>query len=75
MNLYASIFRSPFLAVQAIEVLRNGETVVVGERFFVFCLFRAAIATYGGSQARGPIRAVVAGHSHSNIRSGSKLRL
>ena len=28
--------------------------------FFVFCLFRAALASYGGSQARGLIRAVAA---------------
>ena len=36
----------------------------------LFCLFRATPAAYGGSQARGPIRAVAAGlpHSHSNAR-------
>ena len=34
-----------------------------------FFLFRAALATYGGSQARGPIGVVAAGlrHSHSNV--------
>ena len=39
--------------------------------FFVFCLFRAALTAYGGSQARGLIGAVAAGlcHSHSNARS------
>ena len=39
--------------------------------FFVFCLFRAAPAAYGGSQARGLIGAIVAGlHlSYSNARS------
>ena len=39
--------------------------------FFLFCLFRAAPTTYGGSQARGLIRAVAAGlwQSHSNARS------
>ena len=38
---------------------------------FVFCLFRAALAAYGGSQARGGVRAVAAGlcHSHRNTRS------
>ena len=37
---------------------------------FVFCLFRAAPAACGGSQARGLIGAVVASlhHSHSNAR-------
>ena len=36
--------------------------------FFVFCLVRATPAAYGGSQARGPIRAAAAGlrQSHSN---------
>ena len=42
---------------------------------FVFCLYRAAPAAYGGSQARGLIEATAAGlhQSHSNTRS--KLRL
>ena len=37
----------------------------------VFLLFRAIPAVYGGSQARGPIRALAASlyHSHSNARS------
>ena len=37
----------------------------------VFCLFRAAPAVYGGSQARSLIGAVAAGlhHSHSSARS------
>ena len=50
--------------------------VSVGSIFFLsFCLFRAAPVAYGGSQARGPIGAVVAGlcHSHSNL--GSKWHL
>ena len=39
--------------------------------FFFLCLFRAAPAAYGGSQAKGPIRAVANGlhHSHSHARS------
>ena len=38
---------------------------------FIFCLFRAAPATHGGSQARGQIGAAAAGlhHSHSNVES------
>ena len=36
-----------------------------------FCLFRAVPKTYGGSQARGPIRDVAGGlhHNHSNVKS------
>ena len=36
--------------------------------FLIFCLFRAALAAYGGSQARNPIGAVAPGlrQSHSN---------
>ena len=39
--------------------------------FFFLLLFRAMPAEYGGSQARGPVRATVASlwHSHSNARS------
>ena len=38
---------------------------------FLFFLFRAELAAYGGSQARGQMRAVVTGlhHSHSHTRS------
>ena len=43
---------------------------------FFFCLFRVASVAYGGSQARGQIRAVAAGlcHNHSNARSKPCLR-
>ena len=39
--------------------------------FFFFCLFKATLASYGSSQARGQIRAVATGlhHSYSNTRS------
>ena len=42
--------------------------------FFVF--YRAALAAYGGSQARGRIGATAAGlhHSHSNMGSEPRLR-
>ena len=44
--------------------------------FFAFCLFWAAPVAYGGSQARGLIRATGAGlrHSHSNAISKQHLR-
>ena len=44
--------------------------------FFFPCLFKAAPAACGGSQARGLIRAVAAGlyHSHNNARSEPHLR-
>ena len=43
---------------------------------FLFCHFRAALEAYGGSQARGWIRAIVAGlcHSHRNSRFEPCLR-
>ena len=45
--------------------------------FFFFCLFRDALAAYGGSQARGQIGATNASlcYSHSNARSKPHLRL
>ena len=44
--------------------------------FCLFCLFRAPLVAYGGSQARGLIRAVATGlrQSHSNARSEPCLR-
>ena len=43
---------------------------------FIFCLFRATPTAYGGSQARGRIRAVAASlrQSHSNVGSEPRLR-
>ena len=45
--------------------------------FVLFFLFRAAPTDYGGSQARGRIRAIATGlcHSHSNSRSEINLWL
>ena len=42
---------------------------------FFFWLFRAAPAAYGGSQARGPSRAIASGLCHSHSNAGSKPRL
>ena len=45
---------------------------------FYFCIFsfsRATPMTYGGSQARGLIRAVAAGLRQSHSNTGSELRL
>ena len=41
--------------------------------YYYYCLFRAAPAAYGGSQARSQIGAVVAGLHHSYSNAGSKL--
>ena len=43
--------------------------------FFVFCLFKAAPAAYGVSQARGPIGATAAGLCHSHSNAGSEPHL
>ena len=37
--------------------------------FFLLLLFRAPLAAYGGSQARGPIGATAAGLRHSQAMS------
>ena len=39
---------------------------------FYFLLFRATPVAYGGSQARGQIRAVATGLYHSHINVGSE---
>ena len=43
--------------------------------FYFFGLFRAAPTTCGGSQARGLIGAVAAGHSHGHSNARSELHL
>ena len=43
--------------------------------FFFFCLLRAASVAYGGSQARGQIRAIAASLHHSHSNTGSETRL
>ena len=40
--------------------------------FFFFLLFRASLAAYGSSQARGRIGAVASGLHHSHSNTGSK---
>jgi len=44
------------------------------EFLFIYLLFRATSVAYGGSQARGQIGAVAAGHNHSNTRSEPHLQ-
>ena len=39
---------------------------------YLFCLFRAEPTAYGGSQARGRIRALAAGLHHSHSNAGSE---
>ena len=50
---------------------------ILGDFFFFFLLllFRATLSAHGGSQARGRIRAVVAGLHHSHSKAESKLHL
>ena len=43
--------------------------------FFFFCLFRVALAAYGGAHARGRIGAVAAGLHNSHSNTGSKPHL
>ena len=43
--------------------------------FFFFFLFKASPAAYGGSQARGLLRARAAGPHHSHSNAGSRLCL
>ena len=52
-------------------VIRQVHRVTIFYFILYYLLFRATPEAYGGSQARGPIRATAAGlhHSHSNARS------
>ena len=42
-------------------------------RILCVCIVRAALAAYGGAQARGRIRATAAGLSHSHSYAGPNL--
>ena len=50
-------------------------TQATAVRFFFFFFFRATPSAYGGSQARGRIRATAAGLHHSHRNAGPKLCL
>ena len=53
--------------------LQHNPLKLVWFGFVLFCLLsRAAPAAYGGSQARGLIGAVAAGHSHSHSHSNTR---
>ena len=64
------------LEVNHTTQINPGDQQVGGFFFFSFFLFRAVLVAYGGSQARGLIRAVAAGlcQSHSSARSEPCLR-
>ena len=82
-NTLKNLPHRPFTPVQstATPLFLLLRTKVLGSTFFFFfffffCLFSAAPMAYGGSQARGQIRAIVTGlhHSHSNLESEAHLR-
>ena len=61
-----SVRRNVWIGVLQVEIVR-----VRGRRVFCVCVFRAPPMAYGGSYARGQIRATAADlyHSHSNAGS------
>ena len=66
-KLEVSFFTSGLFAANQIHQVKLSELSFV----FFFCLFRAAPAAYGGSQARSPIRAVAVALHHSRSNTGS----
>ena len=69
------------IAVLSFRTVHGPREEWVGSNFFLFCFVffflsfcfvRAALAAYGGSQARGPIGAVDAGLRQSHSNTGSK---
>ena len=58
------------------KIKKGGKnTGTIHKVFFFFFLFRATLAAYGNSQARGPTGAKEAGLYHSHSNAGSKPRL
>ena len=73
MYIYAFQNLLPYRLLQDIKGSFLGYTV--GPCFVGFLLFGAAPAAYGGSQAKGRIRAVATGQHHSHSHAGSELHL
>ena len=68
----ALLGHSQYLSIYNVEAVSQKNYLFI----YLFVFSRAAPTTYGGSQARGRIRAVTAGlrQSHSNTRSELHLR-
>ena len=56
-------------------VCMNQSYIYIHSFSFVFCLFRATLMAYRGSQARSQIGAVATGLHHSHSNAGSELCL
>ena len=65
----------PNKSLSLLKTFRNVTWIHIQTFFFLFGLFQAAPAAYGGSQAGGWIRAVAMGRHHSHSNSGSEPRL
>ena len=57
ISLYLPLQLGPFKYKDSILII----IIIIVIYFLIFCLFRSASAAYGGSQARGQIRAVATG--------------
>ena len=70
-------FHSPLIVYKDKNICKvSSNTQVQSRSFSSFCLFKTAPAVYGGSQTRGPFRAVAVGlhQSYSNTRSDAHLQ-
>ena len=66
-NVLCALEKNVYSVVVRWSVLYMSKSIFLHIVYFLFfCLFRAPPAAYGGSQARGIIRAVDAGYRHSN---------
>ena len=63
------------ISILRVNMISSAKAWMVWVLFLFFCLFRAAAAAYGSSQARGQIRAVAAHLYHSHSSVGSKPHL
>ena len=71
------ISHSPCLYCYGMKIAIDNVCTRKASLFVLFCLvfFRAAPAAYGGSQARGQIRATAAGLHHNPGNTGSESHL
>ena len=78
LNIYLHIFIKPIIQGQGSVMTNKTTQHVLNKDFpfiYLFCLCRTAPMAHGTSQARGQIRAIIAGLCHSYSNNGSKLHL
>ena len=66
------LFLPPLRITTLLKLIFGILSLFICRGSFLFVCFRTALEAYGGSQARGRITVVAAGHSHSHSHSNTR---